>query len=117
MYSPNGLHNHALYFKIGFIVEDRYGLHARHARVFVLGKDVGKLPLQLIEHALFSEHGHIALLLEIVSPDVVHTGRVVLVLVGKKQRIKVIYLLAKHLLTKVGPRVNDNTFAPHSYMR
>jgi len=82
----------------------------------VLGKNVGKLALQLGQHPRLAVHGHVLLLPEIKGPDVVEPRRVVLVLVGEKQRVEVRNAGAQHLLPEVRARVDDEAAARHGHV-
>jgi hypothetical protein len=74
------------------------------------GKNVGELPFELFEHGGAAVHGHGLALEEVIRPDVVHAGRVVLVFVRKQEGVQRLDPFAQHLLPEVGSRVDHEAF-------
>lgn len=86
-------------------------VYGRHPWIFVLGKNVMKFPAQRRLHSWRGIHRHVPLKSKIEGPNVVHARHMVLVLMGIDHAIKVVHLLPKHLLAKVGACIHHN---PHS---
>ena len=110
---PQGLHGHAQHLKGRVVALDGVQHHAGHAGILVLGKNVGKLLLQLAQHARLGKNGHVRFLPEVEGPNVVQPGGVVLVLVGEKQGVEVRDAGAQHLLPEIGARINYEAAPAH----
>lgn len=86
---------------------DFYAGHLRYARIFFIAEDVRIFSLELINYLPFAKDRHIFLLHEVEGADVIQSGCVIFVLMGKDNRIESVDPGSKHLHAKVRPSVDD----------
>ena len=81
------------------------------ARIFHFLKCVVEFRFELLMDIPGSIDGHVRVLLEIESADVIESGNVVLVTVREQDGIQPLYSFPEHLLTEVGTRIDHEAFA------
>lgn len=79
-----------------------------NARIFLLCKYVGETVIQGSQDPFFGKDIHGTVLNEIERPDIVQSGCMIPVLVGKQDRIQPGYTGSKHLLPEIRPGVYDH---------